>query len=61
MSIKEAVIESIQELPEEATLEQILEHIAIMAALRKADESIKAGRVSSHDEVKKMVASWIAK
>lgn len=35
MSIKEAVLEAVRQLPDEACFEDILEHIEIMAAIRR--------------------------
>jgi len=58
MSNKEMVIDAVRELPEEATLEDILEQIKILAALQRSAEAAEAGQVISHDEVKKKVASW---
>lgn len=52
MSNKEAAIEAVRELPDEATFEDILEHIAILAAIRRGEEAADAGRVISHEEVK---------
>lgn len=61
MSNKEAVIETVRELPDDVSLEDILERIAILAAIRRGEEAGDAGRVIPHEEVKKRVASWITK
>ena len=58
MSNKEMVIDAVRQLPEEATLEDILEQIKILAALQRSAEAADAGHVISHEEVKKKVASW---
>jgi predicted transcriptional regulator len=60
MSNKEAVIEAVRGLPEESTLDEILEQIAILAAIRRGEEDSAAGRVIPHDELKKRVARWIS-
>ena len=58
MSNKEMVIDAVRELPEEATLEDILEQIKILSALQRSAEAADAGQVIPHEDVKKKVASW---
>lgn len=61
MSNKALVIEAIQQLPENVSLEEISEAIAILAAIRRAENAADAGQVIPHEEVKKRFAAWIAK
>ncbi len=61
MSNKEMVIDAVRELPEEATLEDILEQIKILAAIQQSAQAADAGQVIPHEEVKKRVASWNSK
>jgi predicted transcriptional regulator len=61
MSNKQLVIETVQEMAEEASMEEILENIAILAAIRRGEEAADEGRVISHDELQKRIASWIGK
>jgi predicted transcriptional regulator len=58
MSNKEMVIDTVRGLSEEATLEEILEQITILANLQRSAEAADAGQVIAHEEVKKRVASW---
>jgi predicted transcriptional regulator len=60
MSNKEAVIEAIRGLPEEASLDDILEHVATLAAIRRGEADADAGRLIPHEEVKKSIAKWIS-
>ena len=60
MSNKEAVIEIVRKLPEEVTLEEILEEIEILAGIRRAEEAVREGRVISHEDVKQRLASWLS-
>ncbi len=59
MSNKEIVMEAVRELPEEVTFEEILEQIAILAAIRHGEEAANAGQLIAHDELKKRVALWL--
>ncbi|MBL8796758.1 MAG: hypothetical protein JNM56_22855 [Planctomycetia bacterium] len=61
MSNKEIVLEAVRELPDEATFPEILEQIAILAAIQEGEADADAGRVISHDEMKKRIAQCIAK
>ncbi len=60
MNDKDVVIETVRKVPEAASLEQISEEIAILAALRRGEEAADAGRVMPHEEVRKKLASWIS-
>jgi predicted transcriptional regulator len=58
MSDKEAVLEAVRTLPEEVSLAEIAEQIAIMAAIQRGKEAADAGRVISHEELKREISSW---
>jgi predicted transcriptional regulator len=51
----------LRQLPEEASLSEIIEELQTLGAIRKGQEDISAGRFKSHDEVKALVASWTTK
>lgn len=61
MSDKQLVLETLRQLPEEASLSEIIEELQTLGAIRKGQEDISAGRFKSHDEVKALVASWTTK
>ena len=61
MSDKDVVTETLRQMSETATLEQISEEIAILVAMHKAEAAADAGRVIPHEEVRQKIASWISK
>jgi predicted transcriptional regulator len=61
MTEKESVIDAIQKLPDEATLEDIQEEIAILAGIRRGEADIDAGRFVTHEVVKQRIAEWLTK
>lgn len=61
MSDKQRVLDALQRMPENATLEEISEQIAILAAIRRGAEAADAGRLTSHEEVKQRSAAWTTK
>jgi predicted transcriptional regulator len=61
MRDKQVAIETINNLPENRSMEEIAEELKIMAAIRKGKDDVKAGRVKSHAEVEKMFEEWISR
>lgn len=59
VSDKQLVLDQINRFSDEATIFEISEEISILAALRRADEDIEAGRVIPHEEVVRKSAQWI--
>lgn len=58
MTDKEAVLDALQRLPENASLEEISEELRIMAAVRRGRADMAAGRTKTHTEVREALASW---
>lgn len=60
MSQKEIVIEAIQELPDDVSMEQIADRVEFIAAIQKGIDDINQGDVIPHEEVKKQLAAWLS-
>jgi predicted transcriptional regulator len=58
MSAKEIVLESVRQMSDGLTMDEIVEELAILAGIRRGEQAAEEGRVISHDEMKKRVASW---
>jgi predicted transcriptional regulator len=58
MTDKQAAIDALQRLPENASLDEINQELQIMAAVRRVRTDIAAGRTKTHQEVKESLASW---
>ncbi len=61
MSDKQLVLDSIERLPENASLDAIAERVEFMAAIRKGLDQIERGQTIPHDEVKRQLATWLSK
>ena len=61
MSDKQVAADALGRMPESATLRQISEELALLAALRESEADADAGRVSTHDEVVRRSAAWTTK
>jgi hypothetical protein len=61
MSVKEQVIASVAEMPEDMSWSDLAEHARLMAAIEEARASIRRGEGVSHEEMKREVRSWFQK
>jgi len=55
---KQAVIDALQRLPEDASLEEISEELRIMASIRRGRADIAAGRTKTQEEAEHLLESW---
>ena len=58
MSDKELAIQSIGRLPASATLQQIRDRVAFLAAIKEAEESLDRGEGIPHEKVKEQISAW---
>ena len=58
MTDKQAVLDALKRLPENASLEEIAEELRIMGAVRRGRADIAAGRTKTHREVEHLLESW---
>lgn len=58
MTDKQAVIDALQRLPEDASIEEITEELRIMAAIRRGRADIAAGRNCTQEEAERKLESW---
>ena len=59
MSQKELVLDAIQELPDDASIDQIADRVEFMEAIQKGIDDIDRGDTIPHEEVKKQLAAWL--
>lgn len=59
MKTKEIAIKTIQELPEDATWEDIQERINFVAAVRRGLRELDEGKGIPHDRVREEFAEWL--
>ena len=58
MTDKQAVLDALERLPENASLEEISEELRIMAAVRRGRADVAAGRTKTHEEAQRLLNSW---
>ena len=59
MSQKELVLEAIQELPDDASIDQIADRVEFIAAIQKGIDDIDRGDTIPHEEIKRQLAAWL--
>jgi len=60
MNSKQIAIKSIQDLPEEATWEDIQERINFIAGVRKGIQELDEGKGISHEQIKEEFKEWLS-
>jgi predicted transcriptional regulator len=58
---KQIAYTALQRMPESATLDEISEELAILAAIRRGEAAADAGRTLTHAEVQQRSAAWTGK
>lgn len=61
MSDKQLALETIQGLPEDASLDTIAERLEFLVGVRKGLDQIERSETVSHEEVKRQLATWLSK
>lgn len=59
MSDKELALNAIRRLPASATMYQIQNRVAFLAALKEGEEALARGERVPHTEVKRQLKSWV--
>lgn len=60
MGEKAAVLKLLEQLPEEATLEEIQYHLYVLQKIRAGQEAIDRRHVIPHEDVMRELAGWLA-
>ena len=59
MTQKELVLDAINELPDDASIEEIAGRVDFLAAVQKGLDQLDRGESVSHEELKRQLASWL--
>ena len=55
MTDKQRAVQAIQQLPEDATVEDAIERLCFIAKVKKGLDELDGGRAISHDEAKRRI------
>jgi predicted transcriptional regulator len=59
MTTKEIALKTIQQLPEDASWEDVQERISFVAAIRKGLAELDEGKGIPHDKMKEEFSEWL--
>ena len=59
MTTKERVVKAIQELPEDASIEDAMERLLFLAKIERGLQQADAGQTIPHADVKARMAKWL--
>lgn len=57
---KESVLDSIAQLPDEFSIEEVVERLIILEKIEKAHQDIATGNIYSDAEVKAELSKWLS-
>lgn len=57
-TLKQEALDSLQQLPDDADLDEIMYRLFVLDKLRKSREAIERGDVISHDDLKRDIKQW---
>ena len=61
MTQKQLAIQAINNLPDDTPLAEIVERVEFLAAIQKGLDQLDRGEGIPHDEIKRQLASWLAR
>jgi predicted transcriptional regulator len=59
MTLKEKMMETVQRLPDDATVEDAMERLLLLSKVEKGIQQADAGLTVSHSEVKERMSKWL--
>jgi len=59
MTVKQQILQAMEQLPEDADFEQAMEKLYLLFKVQRGIEQADTGRVVSQDEVERRVSEWL--
>jgi len=58
-TIKESVISMLKDMPENVSLEDIMEHLYVKQKILKGQKQLESEQFYTHEEAKEIMAKWL--
>ena len=58
-SIKNNILEAVQNLPEETTIEEAMERLLVLSKIEKGIEQADSGKTISHHKAEERMGKWL--
>ena len=59
MTLKEQVLQAVEAMPPDATIEDAIERLVVLAKIQRGVDQADAGQTISHEEMKQKMAKWL--
>jgi hypothetical protein len=59
LTVKEQMLKIVQDLPDDATVEEAMERLYLWLKIQNAEAQIRSGQVISHSEARERMAKWL--
>ena len=59
MTIKEKILQAVGNLPEDASYEDVMSHLLLLAKIERGIQQADTGQTIPHSEVKERMAKWL--
>ena len=59
MTAKQKVIEAVRDLPENASIEDAMQRLLLLAKIDRGIQQAEAGQTLSHSQVREQMAKWL--
>ena len=59
MTVKEKVVHAVQDLPEDASIEDAMERLFFLSKIEKGLKQADSGQTLSHAQVREKMAKWL--
>lgn len=56
---KNQVLETVQQLPEEFSIDELIERLIIIQKIEDGRKEVKGGKVFTHEEAKERLKKWL--
>ena len=56
---KTQLLHSINDLPEEFSIDELIEHLLVIEKIEKGRLQIKEGKINTEDQAKKKLSKWL--
>ena len=59
MTTKDRVLHAVQDLPEDSSIEDVMERLLFMTKVERGIQQADAGKTISHGQVREKMAKWL--
>lgn len=56
---KQDILKSIEALPDDVTINEIIDHLCYLSGIEEGLADVEAGRMFTHEEVVEQIKSWL--